>query len=104
MFAMQSHWGNIKNCDCIARFFLRARIALQSENQAAQKNAHDHGETASTEAGSKELTEQGGLDDSGRELPLGTIKARCPDPPIAQQTLPLKKHPFLPQFMKCTNL
>ena len=92
MFTMQSHVGNIKNCDCIAQFFLRARVVLQSENQAAQKNVHDHVEKASTESGSKELNEHGGSDDLSHVPPLGTIKARCPDPPIAQQPRPFKKN------------
>ena len=84
---------------------LCASIALQSENQAAQKNGHDHGEKASTESGSKELTEHSGSDDSGHAPPLGTIKGRCPDPPIAQQPRPFeKKQPFSPQFVKCANL
>ena len=60
---------------------------------------------ASTEAGSKELTEHGGSDSLGNVLPLGTIKARCPDPPIAQQPCAFEKEqPFLPQFVKCANI
>ena len=41
---MQSHGGNIKKYNCIVRF-LRTPVALQSENQAVQKKAHDHDET-----------------------------------------------------------
>ena len=65
---------------------------LQRENQAAQKNAHDHGEKASTESGSKELTKHGGSDNSSHAPPLGTIKARCPNPLIAQQPHPFEKN------------
>ena len=39
------------------------------------------------------LTEHCGLENSGvTPSPLGTIKARCPDHPIAQQPLPFEKH------------
>ncbi len=97
MFAMQSHWGNIKNCDCIAQFFLRARIVLQSENQAAQKNAHNHGEMASTNAGSNKLTKLGGSANWGNAPPLGTIKDRCPDS-IAIKHIPSKNTHFHPNL------
>ena len=56
IFAMQSHGGNIKKCDCIGRFFLCTRVARQSENHAVQKNADDHGDNRITKPGSKLLT------------------------------------------------
>ncbi len=46
----------------------------------------------STKSSSKELTKHGGSDNSSHAPPLGTIKARCPDPPIAQQPRPFKKN------------
>ena len=68
--------------------------SAESENQAAQKNSHHHGETVSTEAGSKELTGPGGSDNSGNALPLGTIKTRCPNPSITQQPHHFEKTPI----------
>jgi hypothetical protein len=78
--------------------FLCARVALQSGNNAVQKNTDDHFETAFTEPGSIELTEQGGLDDLCDVPPLLTIKARCPDPGIDQHPFPFEKKHFHPNL------
>ncbi len=64
IFAMQLHGGNIKKWDCIAQFFTYVRCAAKWES-GSTKNAHNHGEMASTEAGSKELTKNSASDDLG---------------------------------------
>ena len=74
--------------------FLCACVALKSENQASPKNADDHGDTTFTKPGSTELIEHGGLDGLRDAPPLGTIKARFPDPPIVQQPFSFKKTPI----------
>jgi len=108
----QSYWrfswcsgtgATLENATALPDFF-STHVALNSENQASQKNADDHGATVATEPGCIELTKHGGLDDSRDTPPLGTIKARCSDPPIAQQPFPLKKHPFSPQVVNWANL
>jgi hypothetical protein len=85
------------------QFFMYPRCAEKGES-GIPKNADDHVETASTELGSKERNKYGGLDDLHDAPPLGTIKTKCPDPPIAQQPFPFKKRPFSPQVMNCANL
>ena len=114
MLSPQQSYSRFLQCCCTGAtlriataspdFFTCARCTAKWES-GSTKNAHDHGEKASTESGSKELTKHGGSDNSGHAPPLGTIKARCPDPPIAQQPRPFEKnHPFSPQFVKCANL
>ena len=88
IFAMQSHGGNIKKCDCIGRFFLCTRVVQQSENHAVQKNADNHGDNRITKPGSKQLTEHRRSVNSDNATPLATIMARCLDPQIAQKPLP----------------
>ena len=82
IFAMQSHGGNIKKCDCIVRFFLHTPVALQSENQALQKNATTMLRTEITEPGSKSRAEHRCFVNSDDAPAQRTIKARCPKPPI----------------------
>jgi hypothetical protein len=83
---MQSQGGNIKKCNCIARFFCSG-VVLQSENHAVQKNTNDHGDNRITEPGSKELTKRPRSVNSDDASPFVTIMTRCPDPPIAQKLL-----------------
>ena len=84
--------------------FLCIHVVLQSENNAVQKNAYDHGDNRITKPGSKQLTEHHCSVNSDNATPLATIMARCLDPQIAQKPLPLKKHPFSPEFVECVNL
>ncbi len=102
--AMQLHEGSIKKCDCIGRFFLCTLIARQSDNHAVQKNADDHGDNRITKPSSKQLTEHCCSINPDNATPLATIMARYLDPQITQKPLPLKKHPFSPEFVECMNL
>ena len=95
--------ATLKNATASADF-LCTRVARQSENHAVQKNADDHGDNRITKPGSKQLAEHHRSVNSDDAPPLATIMARCLDPQIAQQPLPLKKHPFSPESVKCVNL
>jgi hypothetical protein len=66
---------------CIVRFYLRTPVALQSENQAAQKNAKTMLRSKITKPVSKSCTKHHGFVNAG-DASARNIKARCPEPPI----------------------
>jgi hypothetical protein len=68
------------------------------------KKSDDHGDNRITKPGSKKLTQHPRSVNSDDVPPLATIMARCPNPHIAQQPLPLKKHQFSHKFVECANL
>ena len=62
--------------------FLHTPVALQSENQASQKNAMTMLRTEITEPDSKSRAKHRCFVNSDDEPALRTIKARCPKPPM----------------------
>ena len=103
IFAMQSHGGNIKKCDCIGRFFLCTRVAWLSENNAVQKNPQpwwqpDHRIWFKTTHWTSSLHQFWWCN-----TPCPN-HGKVPQPSDCRETTSFKKHPFSPKFMECMNL
>ena len=83
IFSIQPHG---KNGNCIILIMFPCCTAKQETH--TKNNTHNHGDNQITEPSSKALTKHSDFNDSDVAPLLYNVKARRPDPLIAQQPLP----------------